>query len=399
MKPVNPWIGKRLMLAWETGANLGHIVPLAILAKQFLAEGCDCIVAARDLASAHIALQGTGIRLVQAPFWPEHLHIGNEDGQAGYLDILAMLGFADPGKLIPMMQAWDCLLDMIQPDVVIADHAPALLPLLNMRGIAALAIGNGFTLPPLVPEPFPPLWSERAPSLPAARLFANLTQALTSLGHRVPKDWQEAFATPERLVFSVPELDPYHGVRQEPLSLPPEPLPVCHEPPLVPRIFVYLGAELPGLNTVLQCLTMVDCEVECYLRGLNAQVLHFLAARSVMVHQTPPDLKERLPLASHVVSQGGTGMAHSALAAGRPHGIFALHGESRINATALMGLGAGQLFSEDMEAEILGPTLAAFLGDTQMAKDALRAGRAVHGRNQIGGATTVEGALRRLLNS
>jgi hypothetical protein len=184
MNPVKPRIGKRLLLAWETGANLGHIVPLAIIAKQFQADGGDCVVAARDLASAHIALQGTGIRLIQAPCWPEHFHIGNEDGQAGYLDILALLGFADPGKLIPMMQAWDCLLDLIQPDVVIADHAPALLPLLNMRGIAALAIGNGFTLPPLVPEPFPPLWSERAPSLPAARLFANLTQTLTFLGHR-----------------------------------------------------------------------------------------------------------------------------------------------------------------------------------------------------------------------
>jgi rhamnosyltransferase subunit B len=397
MNRIQPHSGKCVLLAWEAGANLGHVVPLVKLAKQLEQDGIACLVAATELASAGIALQGTGIPLLQAPSWPPHLHIGNEDGQAGYFDILALLGFGDTGKLTPMMQAWDCLLDLIKPDAVIADHAPALIPLLNARRIPTISVGNGFTLPPLFPTPFPPLSSAKAPTVPEARLFTSLKHALMTLGHATPQNWATAYAPQERLVLSMPELDPYHGVRQEPLCLPFERLPSAMSPPSTPRLFVYLGAELPGLNAIIQSLSLLDCDVECYLRGLPAQAHNFLAGQGMMVHRTPPDLFERLPLASHVLSQGGTGMAHSALAAGRPHGIFALHGESRINAQALIGLGAGHLFTEGQNTENLLSALKAFIADPQMPKDALRAGKKITRRSQTAGIQAVHAALHRLL--
>ncbi|MBZ4689347.1 MAG: hypothetical protein JG765_598 [Cereibacter sp.] len=397
MGSVPPRGGRCLLLAWETGANLGHVFPLARLARQLEAEGFRCVVAAADLASAAIALHGSGLPLLQSPVWPPHAHAGNEDGQAGYLDILGLLGFGDPGKLGPVMQAWDGLLDLIRPDAVIADHAPALIPLLKARGIATIAVGNGFTLPPLVPTAFPPLSASRAPTVPETRLLASLRQALASLGHAALPDWRSAFETRERIVFSAPELDPYHGLRQEPLCLPPEPLPAATAPPPTPRLFVYIGAELPGLSAVVQCLSQLDCEVECYLRGLPAQACSFLASQGVTVHRSPPDLSETLPRASHVLSQGGSGMAHAALAAGRPHGILALHGESRINAQSLVGLGAGRLFPLGLDAEALLPVLKAFIADPELPAQALGAGRRLHGRGNTDGAEALRAALARSL--
>lgn len=326
-------------------------------------------------------------------------------GQAGYLDVLALLGFAEPAKLTPMMRAWDSLLDMMQPDLVIADHAPALVPLLIARGTPSIAIGNGFTLPPLCPVPFPPLYAARAPMVPEARLFASLCQALTALGYAAPEDWQSAFSggispsNSQRLVVSFPELDPYHGIRQEQVFKPLDPLPDGATRPLGKRVFAYLGAELPGLNALLQSLTQLDCEVECYVRGAPPNIYRFLDAQGVMVHQSPPDLAERLPLASHVVSQGGTGMAHSALAAGRPHGIFALHGESRLTAQALIELGAGQIFPTGRDTQNCRDMLQTFLDDPDMPEAAMRAGRMVHGRDQPSGLKAVERALQSLMQS
>jgi UDP:flavonoid glycosyltransferase YjiC (YdhE family) len=314
--------------------------------------------------------------------------------------MLALLGFGDPGKLAPMLQAWDTLLDLFKPDLVVADHAPALIPLLNARGLPAIALGNGFTLPPLTPQPFPPLSSHRAPAEPEARLFETLGGALTSLGYRAPQDWRAAFQTRERLVFSARAFDPYQSLRSEPLLLPPEQLPHCTPPPVAPRVFAYLGAELPGVTALLQALTLLDCPLECYLRGVPDQVLRFLTLRGAIVHTTPPDLADRLPLASHVLSQGGTGMAHSALAAGRPHGIFALHGESRINAQALTGLGAGALLGSGplaLPPEKILPELQAFLADPALRGGAQEAGKALHLGCQTAGLRAVSEALARVM--
>ena len=406
----------RLLFAWEVGANLGHIMPLLRLALHVQRDGYDCVIAARDLGSAQIALSGAGAyatapslghkgpRLVQSPVWPPHIHAGNEDGQAGYLDVLALLGFAETAKLMPMMRAWDSLLDMIQPDLVIADHAPALVPLLNARGTPSIAIGNGFTLPPLHPTPFPPLYAARAPIVPQARLFASLCQVLNTLGYDAPNDWETAFSggispsNSQRLVVSFPELDPYYGIRKDQAFLPLDPLPDSITPPLGKRVFAYLGAELPGLNALLQSLTQLDCAVECYVRGAPPNVYGFLEAQGVMVHRTPPDLAERLPLASHVVSQGGTGMAHSALAAGRPHGIFALHGESRLTAQALIEIGAGQVFPTGRDTQVCSDMLLCFLDDHHMSQAAMNAGRMIHSRSQPSGVKAVEQALQRLLH-
>ena len=388
---------KRLLFAWEAGANLGHIMPLVRLARRLADAHTECMIAARDLVSTSIALEKSELPFLQAPAWPLHDHLGNEDGQSGYLDLLVTMGFGDPSKLTPVLQAWNTLLDLVVPDAVIADHSPALLALLHARRIPAVAIGNGYTMPPASYPYFPPLRADRAPLLPEARLEQSLVEGLASLGYAAPVSLKAALTTSERLVFSFPELDPYRGWRQETLHLPPDPLPAFIEPPLETRLFVYVGGELPGLSHLVQCIAELPCTVECYLRSASAPLSSFLRLRGVKVHDKPPDLSKLLPQVSHVLSQGGTGLCHAAMAAGRPHIIIPLHGESEMNFHALSAMGIARRLHPGMDANELKVELDRIMDDHELIVRAHQWGKRVSARPQPDGTAALEAIVRDMI--
>lgn len=390
-------VRKRVLFAWEAGANLGHVMPLARLARRFAESGIECLFAVRDLKSASLALAGLGIKFVQAPVWPWHDHTGNEDGSGGYLDVLASLGFGDPEKLTAMLQGWSGLLDLIRPDLIVADHSPALCALARARGDAVVAVGNGFTLPPVDHPIFPPIRADRAPLLPESRLLHSLGVSLSTLNMRSPASLVDGLATDERIVFSFPELDCYQGWRNEALHLPIEPLPAIVQPPDVPHLFVYVGAELPGLIELVQVLGDFPWPVECYLRDVPPTLLSFLRMRGVVVHDTPPDLATLLPQVSHVLSQGGMGMCHMAMAAGRPHIIMSLHGETELNYSRLSALGIARSISPGLKAVELKNALVAILQDHELIARAMQWGALIAQRSQPPGDEAVTSSIYRLL--
>lgn len=380
---------KRILFAWEAGANLGHVMPLARLARRVEESGIECLFAVRDLKSASLALADTGIRFVQAPVWPWHDHTGNEDGSGGYLDVLACLGFGDAEKLTAMLQGWSSLLDLIRPDLIVADHSPALCALARARGDTVVAVGNGFTLPPADRPSFPPIRADRAPLLPEARLLQSLEASLSALNLTPPARLVDGLATDERIVFSFPELDCYQGWRNEALHLPIEPLPSVEPLPDEPRLFVYAGAELPGLAELVQVLGDFPWPVECYLRDVPPALLSFLRMRGVVVHDTPPDLAKLLPQVSHVLSQGGNGLCHMAMAAGRAHIILPLHGETELNYSRLSAMGIARRISPGLKTVDLKNALVTILQNHELIARAMQWGAHIALRPQPSG----EGAV------
>ena len=387
----------RLLFAWEAGANLGHILPLVRLANRLADDHLECMIAARDLISTYIATRNSDLQFLQAPVWPLHQHLGNEDGQSGYLDVLSMMGFGDPDKLTPVLQSWNTLLDLIAPDIVIADHCPALVALSNARHIPVVAVGNGYTMPPMEYPAFPPIRADRAPLLPEKRLAQSLEKGLSSLGYPEPASLKTALTTPERLVFSFPELDPYRGWRRETLYLPPEPLPDFVEPPLETRFFVYLGGELPGLSHIVQCLAELPITVEYYLRSVPSTLTRFLKLRGIKVYDEPPDLGAVLPNVSHVLSQGGTGLCHATMAAGRPHIIIPLHGESEMNFHTLSSMGVARRLQSGMKSVDMKSALEQIIGDHELIVRAQQWGKRINARPQPDGTTALEDIIQKML--
>jgi hypothetical protein len=389
---------KTALFAWELGANLGHASPMAEIARSLESEGIRIVVAGRALENLRIAFAGLNTVLLQAPVWPGYRHFGNEVTQASFLDVLVHAGFASPEKLGAVVAGWRSLIDLIEPDIIISDHSPGLLVATYGGTIPVVAIGTGFTMPPLELGRFPPLRAYRAPIMPEGQVLAAVSPILAAANVSPPDNLTRLFRTTERVVFTYPELDPFRSFRQEPVYLPPEPLPAFVDPPVAPQLFVYLGDEIPGLESIVQALVESDLPVIAYLRGDVGSLADFLAMRGHEVHKSPPKLAETLPRVSHVLSAGGSFTCHAALAAGRPHLIAARHAETSLNLGFIEGLGAGKSLTHATDVRRLVEAIDAFVQDHGLLQNARHWAEVIAMRRQPSGAEALRAAVRRHLS-
>jgi hypothetical protein len=374
----------RVLFGWELGANLGHISLIAEIARGLAADAAEITVAGIDLGSTRSGLSGIPIRLLQAPRWPYHRHLGSDIGQSGYVDLLALVGFGDPTKLAAMVDAWRGIIDLVRPDLIVADHSPALMVARLGLGIRVVAIGSGFTMPPLETGRLPPIRADRAPLLPEGRLLAAVSAALSPHGVAAPQTLAEAFQSEARFVFGVPELDPYRAHRIEPMYTPSGGWPRFVEPPIRPHLFVYLGEDMPYLDVLAKVLGEADIAVTAYFRGDVGMMPDFLTRRGHTVHRAPPRLAEVLPTVSHVLHAGGLFTSAAALAAGRPQMVMPLHDETRLNHRMLSQLGVARQMPPGGDPAVLANHLRAFLQDHTISGEARNWAKLIQSRPQPG---------------
>lgn len=119
----------------------------------------------------------------QAPIWLPHM--ANPPRLGNYASVLAAAGWLDPAGLAALVCAWRTWLDLLQPDLLIADHAHTALLAARGRGLPVWAVGNSFELPPPGAH-FPEMawWDPAAEARCAdddARLLLSTNQALALL--------------------------------------------------------------------------------------------------------------------------------------------------------------------------------------------------------------------------
>ncbi len=354
---------KTVLLAWELGANFGHVGPLRRLAREFRALGYKAVFVLRDVVGPSALLADEGWPILQAPVWPRTMELaGRPFNLSSYADILALIGFSHVESLAAMVEAWDRIIDLVAPDLIIADHSPTLC-LAAYRTIPVAVIGTGFTMPPAHDPVFPPFRPDQPPLASETRLRETVQAVQTRRGRPAPPTLPALLDAPLRAITSFPELDPYRRSRREPLLGPLEALPAWTPMPREPGLFAYLGGELPTLAIIVQCIVESGCRAEAYLRGEVDGLRRFLASQGVLVHDRPPPLAEAVARASVVVSQAGSATAHAALAAGRPQVLLPLHLEADLTATALEKLGVGLRIAADADKAKAAETLAQALED------------------------------------
>jgi len=387
---------KTVLFGWELGANLGHVAPMARIIRE-LPDDIRPVFAVRDLGAARLVLQEFDVPVLQAPVWPHHSHMGQDESDASYVDILVRMGFADPHKLAAVVAGWQALLDYVKPDLVVTDHAPGLQAAISNTGRKTLAIGTGYTMPPLGHKRFPPLRGDRAPLLPEPRMVAVLEQVLgprVSVGHHPLLD---LFRTDGRVVYALPELDPYLGARREPLCLPPEALPQWVEPPRDPHLFVYLGAEQHKLDLIVQGLASSRFSVSAYLRGGGGALGEFLKLRGHRVFDERPDLSALLPEVTHVLHAGGAFTSQAALSAGRPQLVVPMHPEAETNLLHLSRLGVASGLDMWGEAADFERRIENFLIDHNKIRQAQNVAGTIGAREQPSGLRATLKAIESLL--
>lgn len=333
----------RILLVSELGAGLGHIAPLFAVAQSIAtdkdnASRVEFTVASPDSVGIARSFPDIDHELINSPVSPPVVHLKSHT--ASYAEVLTTFGFSRPAHLRASMRAWDDLINLTKPDLIVADHSPSVC--LAARGrIPVVQTGTGFTLPPAFLPQFPSLLRESAAPAVQKQTLLAINEILDERNSKPYERLPELLDTEYRAIFSLPHLDPYSGIRREDLLGTYHKGLVSSDPPREPRVFVYAGSGMRDLDAIVQSISDRDIEVEAYFGNADTVAARFLKNRGMKVHDQPPELSDVLARSSLVISQGGAGLSNAALIVGRPHIVYPNHAESGITAARLVDLKLG----------------------------------------------------------
>ena len=369
---------KTILLINELGTGLGHVAALLPIGTALAQHGHRVVFAMADILRAAISIRLAGFPVLQAPHWPGR----RTEKPTSYADLLELNGYGSVSALSLKVQAWQDLYDLVEPDLIVADHSPT-AALAAYRTTPTVLVGNGFAMPPHDLPVFPVLQPGGAALTSETRLLEVVGEVQSQRRRPAPETLPGLLASEFRAVLTLPELDPYLGQRDERVLGPIEPF-----PPYLPvsagrTVYAYLGMEHPEISEIVAGLAMADADVTCHLRGDDGRLSEFLTGRGVTVLEDPADLASMLPGCTAVVSYASGGMSHAALAAGRPQLTLPYDLEKYAAAAALEGLGVSCTIGSGMAASEVAVRIGTLIGDAKFAHQAAVCAQSILARTQV----------------
>ena len=354
---------KTILFAWELGGGLGHMLPMLPLVEGLARQGHSVYVALRELRRAADVFARAGVRFLQAPFAGSTPRFPRP---AAYAQLLANVGFGDFAELFAHACAWRNLFKLVDPDLVLFDHAPTAL--LASRGLPMrrALLGSGFfNVPDTADESG--VWAVLRPELArriGPRPLLDQQQQVLDRVNKLLGKWRQPpidrlgqlySDVDENFLTTLPELDPFAGRRDGPgyfgywgPSCSAAARSAPGEPPQWPagrgrRVFAYLK-RFEALGDLLAALRDSGCPTLVYLDrpaaddlGYESPTLRFARRRI--------DAAAAGRECDVAVHNAGHGLTAEMLLAGNPILEIPLNWEQRLNAQAVERLGAGAVAS------------------------------------------------------
>jgi UDP:flavonoid glycosyltransferase YjiC (YdhE family) len=335
----------RIVLAWELGANFAHLSRLLPLALALRGRGHRIEFVVRDLSRGQALLAPHGFTLLQAPVW-----LGKTPPLATvptYAGVIRRCGYHAVPPLAGLAAGWLRLYDLIEPDLVIAEHAPTAALAARCRGIATLRFGTGWSVPPATsPLPSVTPWSRSDPRqlrVAEAQVLAAINGVLAAQGAAKLRHLGGLFDPGADILATFPETDHY-GARPDGRYWGAVERSVAAAAPDWPagagdRIFAFVEAGYEGLDALAAALTALGLPAILYARDLPPAKARALAAPSLRVVTAPVDFDRAVQEARLAICHGGHGSVTGSLRAGVPLLLLPRHAEQRLLAHRLTGQG------------------------------------------------------------
>ena len=343
-----------IVFAWELGRNLGHLFRFLPIAERLRSRGHRISFCVKDLSRVAPVLDPLGFAYLQSPAWLPSA-AGMPSPQS-YADIMLRNGFLQPETLAGPVHAWRHTFELLQPDLLVLDHAPSALVAARGLDVPASLIGSGFLIPPRL-DPLPPFLSNV--KRPPGQLKQTNQRALDSVNRVLQADGlqtlgrlNELFEVDESFLCTIPELDHYP---QRPTARYWGPL-YNIDTGIEPRwpgngqagkrVFAYLYPETPGFRPLLEALRGLSVEVLIYAPGLSPVDTRALQGDSLRFSPQPLRMRDILQQADLIVSHGSFGTISAALMAGRPVLMMPMQTEQTVISRRVekqgLGLSVGQ---------------------------------------------------------
>ncbi len=334
----------RVLMAWELGAGYGHLAPLLTLARPLVAAGHHVSFVVRDVASAEAVLGGSGI-----PCYPAPANFSPSGGVTlhSFPQILLSTAFNSEDELRARVRAWQSLYALLEPDLLVADHAPSALLAARGTRIRCIVTGNGFVIPPDV-TPMPELRSWK-PEDPA--VLERAENRALDMANGVARSLKlprldrlgQLYGSASPALLTLRELDNYADSRQgvEYWGTLPGPGSAAPQWPTGEgkRVFMY-GQPYPSLPDVLTALARGPHRTLVYMPKAGPE-LRKLAGPHLAFADVLMDMRAVTHSCDCAVMTNGHGTTSAMLLAGKPVVLLPQHLEMLLIAQCVEQAGAG----------------------------------------------------------
>jgi UDP:flavonoid glycosyltransferase YjiC (YdhE family) len=367
----------RILLVWELGLGLGHTGRLGPLAAALERRGHEPVFALKDLtAAAGPMFEGTRWRMLQSPVWINEV-LGLPP-PVGLAETLLRFGFYDAPSLAAVAQGWRDLVDLVQPDLILFDHAPTALLATRGLGVPRALYGDGFCAPPAI-DPWPAYrWWANSPT---ARIVDSTRHAL-GIANEVMKHLDspaldqlcDLYATDENFLLALPEIDHYPERTQTRYWGPVfsagrgvEPRwPIAGEK----RLFAYVTPTAPWFPALMDALKRSGASALVFAPGVAARTAKSFSGATMTVSDRPYDMARIRAECDVAVTQSGMGTAAALLLAGKPQLMVPQFVERFMLAKRIEALGAGLIVAPEGANTDLRRPLSRLLGDATFGQAA-----------------------------
>jgi predicted O-methyltransferase YrrM len=345
-----------VLLAWDFGGGYGHAARIVRLAKELRVAGHHVVIAARELPRVTELCDKAHFALLQAPRARSHNCVAVP---RTFAHVLWNAGYGDAAVLQARSESWTKLLDSVNPDLIVFDHAPTALLAARGRNVRRVVIGTGFSCPPDC-EPLPDL----RPWLPPMRqqllleerhVLGRINQVLTRRGVATLERVSQLYAeVDDTFLTTLPEFDHYptravlcashsSSGRADLRYRGPWPSP-GGEPPVWPagggkRIYAYLSPS-PQLSKVLQALALAGCSTIVF-GCLDPAIRERYSAPNICFEARLLDPRQAAAECDIAVLNGGQATTIGCHLAGKPILHVPMFLEQALNAMCSVQLGAG----------------------------------------------------------
>jgi UDP:flavonoid glycosyltransferase YjiC (YdhE family) len=346
-----------ILFAWEYGGNLGHVAALTPIADVMAERGHRCVFVMRDQRAAYKLWGGPRFPVLAAPAPPVNVLVPPMMGT--YAEVLYADGWADLVTVAARAQSWRDLLDLVKPDLVIADYSPA-VTMFAPSTVRTMAVGFSFAVPPAAPQlpnfrTWMPADRDRMEKI-EQRVRDVVSVVRQSFGLPHTDSLGEMAQPRHNILLSLPELDCY-SARDDVQYLPP-PISACDKAPISwpsnattdstatapTKVFAYLYGDNPHTERFVNACGRLPCSVLAVLTNAPKSLVDN-APPNVTISIQPVDPIVALDGADVVVLHGGT-MAVSALVRGKPVLLFPTQAEQMTTSIKVQNCGAGLLVQD-----------------------------------------------------
>jgi UDP:flavonoid glycosyltransferase YjiC (YdhE family) len=363
----------RVLLTWELGGGLGHLMNLRPLALELAARGHDVFLTGRDLTQAPLAFDEAKVALLAAPW--NCRPTGKIEPIMTFADLLVNIGFGDKVALGAHVDAWRNLYAMVDPHIVVFDHSPTALLAARGAAFSAATVGTGFFCP-IDESPLRILRKTTPETGPQARAYEERTletinAVLAARGMPTLKRITELYhdGRTKHFLLTFPELDHYVGRATGdyrgalPYGLEGQPF---VRPENGPCVFAYLKP-FPALGELLGLLRKSPFQTVAYIDDLPSNKRAQLQSKSLHITHGPIDIRQVAEGCDMALTNANAGTCTAMLLAGKPlvnvppyleQALFA-RATDRLGASITVGASNARRILQAIEHVLTDPTYRA----------------------------------------